>query len=270
MDLCDVRTFRRAVSRDDLRLDPGERFVAGGTWMFSEPQVGVNGLVDVTTMGWPALEVTGAGLRIAATCTIADLVAYPQQPGWTAQHLFADSANALLASFKIWHTATVGGNICRSFAAASMVSLAVALDGVAVIWPSDGGEVRVPVEVLITGNGTNALAPGDVLRAIDLPDYALRSHAVLAKIALAEHGRSGAVVTGRVDADGSAVFGVTAAVAAPRVLRYAALPDATALRADVERLNGYYTDPLGAADWRRGVSGHLAAEILAELTGAGR
>ena len=59
----------------------------------------------------------------------------------------------------MWTTATVGGNICQSFAAAGMVSLAVALDGVAVVWRPDGREYRVAVETLITGDGSNALAP---------------------------------------------------------------------------------------------------------------
>ncbi|MFN8198311.1 MAG: hypothetical protein U0R72_08295 [Nakamurella multipartita] len=34
--------------------------------------------------------------------------------------------------------ATVGGNICRSFAAAAMVSLAVTLDEIAEIWTPGG------------------------------------------------------------------------------------------------------------------------------------
>ncbi|MFT3662749.1 MAG: FAD binding domain-containing protein [Gordonia sp. (in: high G+C Gram-positive bacteria)] len=267
MDLYDVRDYRVATERGDLALAPGEVFVAGGTWMFSEPQPGVTGLVDVTGLGWPLFEDLDDGLRIAATCTVAELVALPLRPEWPAQRLFADCANALLASFKIWHTATVGGNVCRSFAAASMVSLAVALDGVALIWTPDGGERRVPVADLVTGNGLNDLAPGEVLRALDLPGYALRARTGFRKIALAQLGRSGAVVTGRRDVDGTTTFGVTAATTAPRVLRYPAPPEDGVLRADVAALDGYYTDPLGAADWRRGVAGVLAAEILDELTG---
>jgi xanthine dehydrogenase FAD-binding subunit len=34
---------------------------------------------------------------------------------------------------------------------------------------------------------------------------------------------------------------------------------------DVAAAPGYYTDPLGAADWRRGVAGVLAERIRAEL-----
>lgn len=269
MDIHTVTSFRRARTRSDLTLAPGETYLAGGTWLLSEPQPEVTGFVDLTTLGWPDLEVTEAGLRIGATCTIARLVSWARSeaPGiWPAAARIPDAADALLASFKIWNTATVGGNIARSFAAAAMVALAAGLDGTAEVWRPDGGSRRIRVADLVTGNGTNGLAPGEVLRAVELPAAALRSRFVLHKIALAEYGRSGAVVTGRLDADGTAVFGITAATERPAVLRFAALPDATTLRAAVQEAPGYYTDPLGAADWRRGVSVTLAERVRAALT----
>jgi len=272
VDIVTVTSFRTAHTRDDLALVPGEAFMAGGTWLMSEPQPETTGFVDLMTMDWPDLEITDAGLRIGATCTIATLVAWAHgrhhlavPEGWSAASIAPDAANALLASFKIWNTATVGGNVCRSFAAAAMVSFATALDGMAEVWRPDGIIRLVPVADLITGDGTNSLARGEVLRAIDLPAYALRSRARLSKIALAEHGRSGAVVTGRVDEDGASVFAVTAATLRPAVFRFDALPDASTLAAAVSDAHGYYTDPLGAADWRRGVSGVLAERIRADL-----
>jgi hypothetical protein len=101
---------------------------------------------------------------------------------------------------------------------------------VAEIWSGEGDR-ELPVAELVTGNGTTSLERGEVLRAIRLPANALRSRAALRKIALAEHGRSGAVVTGRVDPDGASVFGVTAATWRPTVLRFTALPDAATLAA---------------------------------------
>ncbi|GAA2980744.1 CO/xanthine dehydrogenase FAD-binding subunit [Microbacterium terrae] len=274
MDITTVTSFRRAYERADLQLAPGEVVLAGGTWLMSEPQPTTTGFVDLMTLGWPSLEITPTGLRIAATCTIAELVAWAEGRGdvavpaeWTAASVFPEAANALLASFKIWNTATVGGNICRSYAAGAITTLAVALDGEAEIWMPGGGERRMPVAELITGNGTNSLAPGEVLRAVELPAAALRSTTVLRKIALAELGRSGAVVTGRIDDDGSSVFTVTAAVLRPVVLGYAGIPDAATLAAAVADAPGYYTDPLGAADWRRGVSVVLAERIRGELAG---
>lgn len=267
MDITSVRTYRVARTRADLSCAPGETLMAGGTWLMSEPQPETSGFVDLTGMGWPDLEETEDGLRIGATCTIATLVAWAERApaDWRAAALIPEAANALLASFKIWNTATVGGNICRAFAAAAMVSLCVALDAEAEIWRADG-EVRMPVSDLITGNGTTSLGDGDVLRAVTLPAAALRSRAALQKIALAELGRSGAVVTGRVDESGASVFTVTAATLTPTVLRFSGLPSAAELADAVAAAEGYYTDPLGSADWRRAVSGVLAERIRTELS----
>ena len=248
-------------------MGPGERILGGGTWLFSEPQPDISGLVDLTTMGWPALQYRADGLRIGATCTIAELTRMPARPGWNAHPLFFQCASALLASAKIWNVATVGGNVCQSFSAAGMVSLCAALDGQALVWTPAGGEYRIPVATLMTGNGTNSLAPGEVLRALHIPLHALQARTGYRKIALADLGRSGAVLTGRVDPDGSAVFTITAATLCPTVFRYPELPTAAALAGDVNAADGYYTDPLGSADWRRAVSGVLLEEIRQELAG---
>ena len=266
MDLHTVSTYRYAYSRDDALARRQGEVVAGGTWFFSEPQVTSSGVVDISRIGWePFEELPDGGLRIAATATIAQLAELPAEHGWRAHPLLFQCATALLASFKIWNVATVGGNICRSFAAASMVSLAAGLDGRALIWRPDGTDYSLDVADFVTGNGTNTLGEGEVLRAIDIPGYALRGRTGFRKIALAELGRSGVVVTGRRDEDDTVVVGITAATLWPNVLRYNGLPDAERLRSDIWSADGYYTDPLGAADWRRGVSAVLAEQIRDEL-----
>ena len=97
MDLNTVRTYRFARTRDDLALTPGERILGGGTWLFSEPQIDTTGLVDLSGMGWPALEYRTEGLRIGATCTIAELAAIGRPsilvplPGAIDQDQFANA-----------------------------------------------------------------------------------------------------------------------------------------------------------------------------------
>lgn len=264
MDITTITSFRRAHTRDDLALGPGEVVMAGGTWLMSEPQPATTGFVDLTTLGWPDIELTDEGLRIGATCTIARLLAWAEHEApleWTSLALARPAADALLASFKIWNTATVGGNVCQAFAAGAMISLLSTLDATALIWTPDGGERRMAVAELVVDNAATSLAPGEVLRALDVPVRALCSRVALQKIALAELGRSGAVVTARVDPDGAAVFVVTAAVRRPRVLRFARVPSAGELRDAVAAVTDYYTDPLGTADWRRGVSVVLAERV---------
>jgi len=150
----------------------------GRTWLFSEPQVHLTRLIDLTDLRWPALTTGESGLTIAATCTVAQLDALACPPEWLAAPLINQCCRAFLASFKIWKTATVGGNLCMSLPAGPMISLTSALDGVCTIWKADGGELKIKVADFVIGNNRNVLAPGDLLRQIDIPLHALkrRSH----------------------------------------------------------------------------------------------
>ena len=135
-----------------------------------------------------------------ATCTVEELSRLSETTTWQAAPLFGQCADALLASWKIWKRATVGGNICLSLPAGAMISLAVALDADAVIWSRGGGERRLPVAEFVTGVGGNLLHDGDILRSIRIEAPKLSSRTAFRKIALSPLGRSGAVVIGRRDA----------------------------------------------------------------------
>ena len=130
--------------------------LAGGTWLFSQKQDHLRTLVDITALGWEPLVEDETGLDIAATCTIEHL-ALARFDRWPATVLFHQCATALLASFKIWKVATVGGNICTALPAGAMISLATALDGVALVWSPDGADYRIPVAELVTGPHTHSL-----------------------------------------------------------------------------------------------------------------
>ena len=265
MDLSSVRTVRQPRSRTELALDPGESFLAGGTWLYSEPQPEVTGLVDLTALAWPSLTVTPAGLEIAATCTLAELLRLPPQPGWRAQELFSSCVNSLVASFKIFSSATVGGNLCTALPAGALIALTAALDGTAEVWTADGGDRRLPVVDLVLGPQRTALAPGELLRAVHLRATALQAKTAYRKIALTPLGRSGSLVIGRVDPDGSAVLTVTAATPRPIQLRYAGLPDTATLGRDVAGIGDWYDDPHGTPAWRAHVTALLAEEVRQEL-----
>ena len=133
MDLTSLDRIRAAHDRTELALGPRSAPLAGGTWLFSELQPHLEELVDLTTLGWPAVEVSSSGLVLAATCTIRTLLDLPPVPGWRSQHLVARCARSLVASEKIWDWATVGGNLCVALPAGAMTSLTVALDATAVV-----------------------------------------------------------------------------------------------------------------------------------------
>src|ERR1700719_744205 len=158
MDLNTIIEVAHPQSRGQLPVwTAGDAWLAGGTWLFSEPQVHLTRLIDLTDLKWPALTIGDAGLAIAATCTVAQLdgLAYP--PEWLAAPLINQCCRAFLASFKIWKTATVGGNLCMSLPAGPMISLTSALDGICTIWQADGVERRVAAADFVTGDGCNVL-----------------------------------------------------------------------------------------------------------------
>ena len=185
MDLNTITAVVRPQGRDALPpWQDGDAWLAGGTWLFSEPQPHLNRLIDLAGLRWPAIEVDEHGLRIAATCTIAALEAAVLPVEWIAAPLIGQCCRAFLASFKIWNTATVGGNICMSLPAGPMISLASALDGIGTVWSRDGGERRIAIVDFVTGSKSNALTPGEILRCIDLPAAGLAAaHRVPADVA---------------------------------------------------------------------------------------
>jgi len=146
MDLNTITAVTRPKARSELPVwTTGDAWLAGGTWLFSEPQAHLNHLIDLAALGWPALTIDANGLSIAAICTVAELDAIACPPDWLAAPLINQCCRAFLASFKIWKTATVGGNICMSLPAGPMVSLTSALDGICTIWQADGGERKIAV-----------------------------------------------------------------------------------------------------------------------------
>jgi CO/xanthine dehydrogenase FAD-binding subunit len=279
MDLLTVETLERPAGDDEVRaLLPGlgadRALLGGGTWLFSVPQPHLRGLVDLTAAGWAPISADDDGLEIAATATLAELADLDPaaHPTWPALPLLAACCEALVGSRKVWHVATVGGNICLALPAGPMITMAAALDGVAVVWDAAGRERREPVVDLVAGAQRTTLAAGELLRAVHLPAAALRGRTALRKASLAPLGRSAVLLAGRVDADGAFTLAVTAALPRPAVLRYDRVPDAARLAADVDDLarthGGWYDDPHGTPAWRHAMARHLAEEIRTELGAA--
>jgi CO/xanthine dehydrogenase FAD-binding subunit len=269
MDLNTIREVVRPISRAQLPVwTTGDAWLAGGTWLFSEPQVHLTRLIDLTDLKWPALTVDHFNLTIAATCTVAQLDGFSCPPDWIASPLINQCCRSLLASFKIWKTATVGGNICMSLPAGPMISLACALDGVCTIWQADGGERKIPVIDFVTGDQQNVLSPGDLLRQIEIPLAALKRRSAFRQISLTPVGRSSALLIGTTDTEGVFVLTVTASTVRPIKLSFAATPEKEELRESIlQRVPDtlYHTDVHGKPMWRKHMTLRLAEQIRAEL-----
>ena len=177
MDLDTITDYRPAPG---ALWQPGDAWLGGGTWLFSEPQPGLRRLLDLRGFGWAPLSERRGGLEIAATCTIAELARWrPASPrtgpaAWAAVPLLRQCCEALLASFKVQNMATVGGNLCLALPAGAMTSLAASLDATATVWSPGGGVREIPVTSFVTGPGTTVLGPGELLRSVTLPDASLR------------------------------------------------------------------------------------------------
>ena len=267
MDLHAVQHLLRPRTRADIPAwEPGDVLLAGGTALFSEPQPGARRLVDLQGLGWPALEVSPDGLRVAATCTLAELASASLPADWVAAPLFAGCCEALAGSFKVLATATVGGNLCWALPAAPMLALTVALDGVAVVW-TPGGERLVEMAAFATGPGRTVLEPGEVLRAVDLPAAALRRRAALRQASLTALGRSAALLAATLDADGSYHLVVTGSTPHPVAFRWPAPPSPAVQEGVIAALPEamWLDDVHGTPAWRRHMTRRLAGELLQEL-----
>lgn len=277
MDLIGVETVSFPACRDDLSIvERGDTVLAGGTWLFSQPQPQVRRLVDITRLGWEPIILRDNGIELAATCTLSDISALTDRlvssrPSWLAAPLLRQCCSALLASFKICRTATIGGNICLSFPAGAMISLVSALDGTLTVWRPDGSDYHIMATEFVVGEAINVLAQGEVLRAVHLPATALRGRTAFRKIAPSALGRSSAVVIGRRDSEhdgGGFALSVTAATLRPFVFQFPAIPDASTLREALSAIptDAWTNDVHGDPDWRAAVTAVLAEQVRDELT----
>jgi CO/xanthine dehydrogenase FAD-binding subunit len=275
MDLNTIVAIERPRHRRELEAlaseaKPGDAWLAGGTWLFSEPQPRLRRLVDLTECGWAPLTVDERGLSISATCTISALHAFEAPADWTAAKLIGQCCRAFLASFKIWNMATVGGNLCNALPAGPMISLTAALEGVCTIWGPDGAERQLSVLEFVEGPLRPALRPGELLRRVDLPVEALKRRTAFRQISLTRLGRSGALLIGALTASGGFVVTVTAATRRPVRIAFADIPSQQGLdvRLAAEIPDSlYYDDVHGRPDWRRHMTFEFAREIRTELLG---
>jgi CO/xanthine dehydrogenase FAD-binding subunit len=245
---------------------PGDAWLAGGTYLFSEPQPHLRRLVDLSRFGWPAVTCPADGsVELAATCTIAELSRFAAASGLAVGPLVEQCCRAFLASFKIWNMATVGGNLCNALPAGPMISLTAALDGVCLLRAQDGTERRVDVASFVTGAGRNVLGEGELLRSVTLPASALHRRTAFRQASLYGLGRSGVLLIGT-EGPGFSLT-VSASTRHPFRFAFATMPTAERLRAMIEAGtdDDWFDDIHGLPAWRRHMTFRLAEEIRSEL-----
>ena len=273
MDLHTINRVRRPARAEEIASwEPGYAWLAGGTWLFSEPQVNTHTLIDLESLGWASLEASEAGLEVASTCKVVELDQFAERApaDWTAAPLLRDCCRSFLSSFKIWNEATVGGNVCMSLPAGPMISLTAALEGVCTLWPRGGKPRYVPVAEFVTGNHQNVLAPGELLRSIYLPAFALRKRYAFRRFTLTHLGRSEVLLVGTQSTEhGDLLLTITAATLMPIQLRFESLPTAAELKRaidDAVPFDLYLDDVHGSPAHRKHLTYYFAEQIRSELS----
>ena len=151
----------------------------------------------------------------------------PGAAQWKAAPLFRQCCRSLLASFKIWNEATVGGNICMSLPAGP--------DDLADGGPrrrlhplADGRRTAGSVRASISSRATTAMSsrPANCCARIFLPAYALRKKTfAFRRFSLTHLGRSEVLLIGtRCPEHGRIPADVTAATLRPVQLRFECCP----------------------------------------------
>jgi CO/xanthine dehydrogenase FAD-binding subunit len=273
MDLHTVNRVRRPAHADEIGFwEAGFAWLAGGTWLFSEPQLDIHALIDLQSLKWPSLQTSEHGLEIASTCTVAELDQFVEKApvDWTAAPLFRLCCRSFLASFKIWNEATVGGNICMSLPAGPMISLAAALEGVSTLWPRNGDPRRVDVVDFVTNNHRNVLAPGELMRSIFLPAHALRKKFAFRRFTLTHMGRSEVLLIGtRCPERDVFLLTITAATVRPIRVRFGGVPRPEELKRlidDTVPFDLYLDDVHGSPAHRKHLTYYFAEQIRSELS----
>ena len=253
---------------------PGDAWLAGGTWLFSDSQPDLRRLIDLAPLGWNSLEVTADGLDVGAMCTIGDLYALTAPAEWTAAPLLHTSCEAFLASFKVWNSATVGGNICMALPAGPMITMTVALDATYELWSTTGSERTVAAVDFVTGNHSTVLGPGELLRSIHIPVSALHKRHAHRRFTLTKMGRSTIFMVGtQSPGTDDLTLTLTAGTTHPIRLTFDTMPSADAVAHAVDAVGDdvWFDDPNGSPGHRKHLARHYAEEIRTELsTGAHR
>jgi CO/xanthine dehydrogenase FAD-binding subunit len=270
MDLNTItEVVRRPPDHPGELWRPGDAWLAGGSWLFSEPQVDVTRLIDLAPLGWEGISPTDTGLEIGAMCTIRDLYAFTAPPDWRAASLLTTSCEAFLASFKIWNSATVGGNICMSLPAGPMITMAVALEATYTLWTPDGWARTIDAADFVIGNHDNILRPGEILRRIDIPANALRKRHTHRRFTLTKLGRSTIfMIATQTPGATDLLLTITAGTTYPIRFSFDSMPDAETLQQSIDAIpqSVWFDDPNGTPDHRRHLAKHFAEEIRIELS----
>jgi CO/xanthine dehydrogenase FAD-binding subunit len=270
MDLYSVKTYLRPKSlREVENWQPNWNWLAGGTWIFNEVQPQVTTLVDMQRLDWSEIEVTSEGLSIGATCIQNDLLDFAFPQPWTGSEALKDAVREL-ASFKLSHAATVGGNICLALSASTFAPVTIALNASYEIIKSNGDAYTVDAVDFQTAPQQTILQPGEVLRRIKIPIWNLAQWQTnFKRMAVCTAGYAIAIVVTAYHSRTQQVrFGIGGSVKSPQPIEFDSVPTSEEMASALSDLPSdiYIDDERGSAAYRRHLTQVLMQRGIDELT----
>ena len=270
MDLYSVKTYLRPkLLREVENWQPNWNWLAGGTWIFNEPQPQVTTLVDLQPLNWSEIEIKSDGLSIGATCIQNDLLDFAFPQPWTATEALKDAVREL-ASFKLSHAATVGGNICLALSASTFAPTMVALNANYEIIKPDGEAYFVDAVDFQTAPQQTILQPGEVLRRINIPIWHLAQwQTSFKRMAVCTAGYAIAIVVTAYHPQTQQVrFGIGGSVKSPRLIEFDTVPTPEQIMGAIRELplHAYIDNERGSAVYRRHITQVLMQRGIDELT----
>lgn len=267
MDLYNIETYLKPESLlevSDWQAD--WNWLAGGTWIFNQAQPQVKTLVDMKRLDWSAIEVTATGLSIGATCIQNNLLAFSFPESWPAATALKDAVREL-ASFKLSHAATVGGNICLALSASTFAPVMVALQAKYEIWRTNGEPYFVDAVDFQLAPQQTRLQPGEVLRSIEISQENLTQWQTRFKrMAVCTAGYAIAIIVTAYNPQTQQTrVGIGGSVHSPCLVEFDSPPATEQISAALQEKT-FLNDERGSAVYRQHITQVLIQRGIAELT----
>ncbi len=238
-------------------------WLAGGTWLFSEPQPRLKTLVEMQNLGWSELEIINREVAIGATCTLKKLEEF-QHPDYPALEVFKKAIAALAASWKVVNVATVGGNLCLALAVGTLAPVMIVLGARYELINPVFGSLWLDAKDFQTGIQKTRLQFGEVLRKVVIPADYLQWQISYDRLGIAATDPALAIVVIAYHAPSQRVrIVIGASVPAPQLLEFDFVPDEQQLEAVMEL--DWLEDARASGIYRRHLTKVLVMRSLQKL-----
>lgn len=269
MDLHNVEAYLCPTNLEEISTWHNDwSWLAGGTWIFSEPQPQIKTLIDLQSLGWSELEVSPTGLTIGATCVMNRLLQQSYPDDWTSVQALQCAVREL-ASFKVQNMATIAGNLCLALSASTFAPVMLVLDAKYQILPLNSDSYWVSAAAFQTAARQTILKPGDVLRKIWVASANLKCRVNYQKICVASAGLAIAIVVGAYNpVTAQFRFGIGASIPVPQLIEFDRVPSLEELNQKLERCipsTNYFSDSNASAAYRQHITQVLLRRSLQEL-----